>query len=69
MYKTEGNDYLKAADYANAVVKYTEAIRLDGRNHVYVQPQGCLGCSFDALRLPFPTHHIGCDPFVFPESS
>jgi stress-induced-phosphoprotein 1 len=32
---SEGNDFFKKGDWAAAVAKYTEAVEIDGSNHVY----------------------------------
>jgi len=38
---SEGNEFFKRQDYANAIKKYSEAIELDGNNHVYYSNRRC----------------------------
>lgn len=40
--RSEGNEFFKRQDYANAIQKYSEAIELDGSNHVYYSNRRCV---------------------------
>lgn len=50
--RSEGNEFFKRQDYANAVQKYGEAIEIDGTNHVYYSNRRCGREDYRAVPVP-----------------